>query len=380
MSAIIVALSLSLFINVLIHKIKMPTIIGYIVTGTIIGYTFDFSGENAHLLSEIAEFGIVFLMFTIGLEFSVEKLKLLKYDVFVVGTLQILVTGLITFFVVKEFGLGINEAFVISMIIPLSSTAIVLKIFNDSGDINKRFGQKVVGILIMQDIAVIPILIILGLMISTDKDITQVLMNTFVSGFILLFVMFLFGKFLLEPFFDTTIQTNSEELFMLTVLFLVIGASYLSHMLGFSYSLGAFIAGMLISETKYKYKTESGLTSFRDLLLGIFFITVGMQINLEIIKAHINDKDLKLLLEKAKLTPKEEIEVAKLIYSQNPEKELKLVENLPFAKAYLAIKYSHFDLAKEIIEKHNIKIFEYYINLKKKVDIDEYLESIQNFK
>ena len=109
-------------------------------------------------------------------------------------------------------------------------------------------------------------------------------------------------------------------------------------------------------------------------------IKYNYEINFEIIKSHIKDKDLKLLLNKAKLTPKEEIEVAKLIYSQNPDEELKLVENLPYAKTYLAIKYSHFDLAKEIIEENNLKIFEFYINLKEKVDIDEYLESIQNFR
>ena len=109
-------------------------------------------------------------------------------------------------------------------------------------------------------------------------------------------------------------------------------------------------------------------------------IKYNYEITFEIIKAHIKDKDLKLLLDKAKLTPKEEIEVAKLIYSQNPDEELKLVENLPYAKTYLAIKYSHFDLAKEIIEENNLKIFEFYINLKEKVDIDEYLESIQNFR
>jgi len=104
------------------------------------------------------------------------------------------------------------------------------------------------------------------------------------------------------------------------------------------------------------------------------------EINMEIIKAHIDDKDLPLLLKKAKLTPKEEVEVAKLIYNQNPEEELKIVENLPYAKSYLAIKYSHFDLAKEIVEKSNIKIFEYYLNLKDKVSIDEYLETLEQFR
>jgi CPA2 family monovalent cation:H+ antiporter-2 len=165
----------------------------------------------------------------------------------------------------------------------------VLKTFNETGEISRRYGQRSLGILIMQDIAVIPILLIIGFMSNQDtQDISAVLFEMFISAAVLLALLWVFGKYLLEPFFNQIIKTDSDELFIGTILFLAIGASYLAHILGFSYSLGAFIAGMLIAETKYKHQVEADLIPFRDLLLGIFFITVGMQIDFSIIFEYIH--------------------------------------------------------------------------------------------
>lgn len=165
----------------------------------------------------------------------------------------------------------------------------MLKTFNETGEISRRYGQRSLGILIMQDIAVIPILLIIGFMSNQDtQDISAVLFEMFISAAVLLALLWVFGKYLLEPFFNQIIKTDSDELFIGTILFLAIGASYLAHILGFSYSLGAFIAGMLIAETKYKHQVEADLIPFRDLLLGIFFITVGMQIDFSIIFEYIH--------------------------------------------------------------------------------------------
>lgn len=281
LTIIVTTLLLSLIINIFIRKIHLPTIIGYILTGTIIAYGFDLhDAVRNHDLKEIAEFGVVFLMFTIGLEFSIAHLKRMKHEVFVTGTLQILITSFIVYLVAYYgFKLEQNSAFIISLVMALSSTAIVLKLLNESGEINRRHGQRSLGILIMQDIAVIPILLIIGFMSSNSADISSVLQDMAISAVVLLGFLWIFGKHMLEPFLTQILKTNSDELFVGSVLFLAIGASYLAHIFGFSYSLGAFIAGMLIAETKYKHQAEADLIPFRDLLLGIFFITVGMQID-----------------------------------------------------------------------------------------------------
>lgn len=282
---IVATLFISLVANIFLKKFALPTIIGYIVTGTIISYLFGLhDAVNNHELKEIAEFGVVFLMFTIGLEFSFKHLKEMKYEVFVVGSLQILITALIAFLIsFYIFGLDKYGAFIISMAIAMSSTAIVLKTFNETGEINKQYGKNALGILIMQDIAVIPVLIIIGLLASSGTSITSVVSEIILGVLILMVSLYVIGRYLLEPFFTQIIKTHSDELFIGSVLFLAIAASYGAHLLGFSYSLGAFIAGMLISETKYKHQAEADLIPFRDILLGVFFITVGMQIKFGVI-------------------------------------------------------------------------------------------------
>ncbi len=291
LTIIVTTLFISLVANVILKKFNLPTIIGYIVTGTVIAYSFGLhDAVHNHELKEIAEFGVVFLMFTIGLEFSIEHLKKMKYEVFVAGTLQIVITSILVYLMAYYiFDIEQKTSFIISLAIALSSTAIVLKTFNETGEINKRYGQRSLGILIMQDIAVIPILLIIGFMSSQDEQkISWVLLEMFGSVVVLLGLLWLFGKYMLEPFFIQIIKTNSDELFITTILFLAIGASYLAHILGFSYSLGAFIAGMLIAETKFKHQAEADLIPFRDILLGIFFITVGMQIDFDIIFSYIH--------------------------------------------------------------------------------------------
>ncbi len=281
---------IAVVVNLILKRFQLPTIIGYIVTGTIIAYLFDLhSAVNNHDLKEIAEFGVVFLMFTIGLEFSLEHLNKMKKEVLVTGSLQILVT---TTFVVLICMYILNFDYKTSLILgaalSLSSTAIVLKIYNENGDIKKPYGRRVLGILIMQDIAVIPILLMISIFsMGDDKSIANIIFETTVAAVILILLLYVSGRYLLEPFFEYVSQSKSEELFVGSVLLIAIGASYLAHYFGFSYSLGAFIAGMMISETKFKHQVEADLIPFRNLLLGVFFITVGMQINFTVIAQNI---------------------------------------------------------------------------------------------
>lgn len=290
LSIIVFTIFISLVCNIILKRFELPTIIGYIVTGTIIAYAFNLhEAVNNHDLKEIAEFGVVFLMFTIGLEFSIAHLKKMKYEVFVTGTMQIVLTTFLVY-LISHYLVNLEQkmSIVIALVIALSSTAIVLKTLNENGEINKRHGQRTLGILIMQDIAVIPILLLLGFLASDNNNISEILLSTFINAIILLVILFILGKFFLEKFFILITKTNSDELFVGSILFLAIGSSYLAYELGFSYSLGAFIAGMLISETKFKHQAEADLIPFRDLLLGVFFITVGMQINFSIMLEYLH--------------------------------------------------------------------------------------------
>ncbi len=274
--------AIAVALNVLFKRFEIPTIIGYVVTGIIISQVFSMSGDER--LSHIAEFGIVFLMFTIGLEFSVEHLMSMKKEVFVNGGLQVGISGFIYMLLAHfVFKIDLKTSIVIGFALALSSTAIVLKILNDNGDIHTVYGRKTLGILLFQDIAVIPLFIMIKIFTSTDSSLVELLTQTLTSAFIVLVLLFLVGKYILNRFLLLIIGTDSHETFIATILFLVVGASYFAHYFGFSYSLGAFLAGMLIAETNFKYQIEADLIPFRNLLLGLFFITVGMQVNFSII-------------------------------------------------------------------------------------------------
>ncbi|HAA2040255.1 TPA_asm: potassium transporter [Campylobacter jejuni] len=274
----LITVAIAIVLNVIFKKFEIPTIIGYIAAGEIISEIYHLSGKGE--ITHIAEFGIVFLMFTIGLEFSFKHLMAMKQEVFLNGSLQMLTCGFVFMLLaIGILGLGDKSATIVGFALALSSTAVVLKILN----INEQYGRKALGILLFQDIAVIPLLLLVDIFSSNNQNIEKLLFTSLISALILITLLFFIGKYLVDRIFRLIIHTSSQEIFISTVLFMVIGASFLANYFGFSYSLGAFIAGALIAETKYKHKIEADLIPFRDLLLGLFFITVGMQIQLDVV-------------------------------------------------------------------------------------------------
>jgi monovalent cation:H+ antiporter-2, CPA2 family len=276
----VIVLAISIFINIFLKKFKIPTIIGYIITGFIIASFYHFDQESKEFLTKISEFGIVFLMFTIGLEFSFKYLKKTKKEVFVFGFLQVILTGLIfTLICLYLFHISLHGSLTIGFALSLSSTAIVLKILNEKNELHSGYGRIVLGVLIFQDLAVIPIFVMLSIFTSNSKSLDEVLINLLINSIVIVITFLFIGKYMIERYFKLIAATKSEEIFLISVLFLVTLTSFIAEQLGFSYSLGAFLAGMMLAETKYRFRIESDLVPFRDLLLGLFFITVGMQID-----------------------------------------------------------------------------------------------------
>ncbi|MCF6205890.1 MAG: cation:proton antiporter [Sulfurovum sp.] len=277
---LIVTIAISTILNVVLKRYDIPTVIGYVLAGFAITSIFHFAEESKAFLMHLAEFGIVFLMFTIGLEFSVKHLKSMKKEVFVYGGLQVTLSGLLfTLLGYFLFDLQVTSAIVVGFALALSSTAIVLKILNESHDIHSGYGRASLGILLFQDLAVIPILLMVSFFTSEGGSVGTMLLETIGGAAIIFVVLFLLGKYFIERFFDWIMSTDSEEIFLVAVLLGVISASYFAEAVGFTYSLGAFLAGMLLSETKYRYRIEADLIPFRDILLGVFFVTIGMLID-----------------------------------------------------------------------------------------------------
>lgn len=285
---LLTAIALATVLNVALKRVNMPTIIGYILTGAIIGNAFDLQLHGNPTLETVAEFGVVFLMFTIGLEFSIGHLKSMRREVFLFGALQVVITAVV-FALACHWLLGVDSSSsaIVGAGLALSSTAIVLKILNETGQIKSDFGRYSLGILIFQDIAVIPILLMITLFTSKEQSIGTLLLEAAVDAVLALAILVIVGRYVLKHVFRIVSAARSKEIYIGTVLLIVIGASFVAHEFGFSYSLGAFIAGMMIADTIYKYQVEADLIPFRNLLLGVFFVSVGLQIKVDVVMANL---------------------------------------------------------------------------------------------
>jgi len=279
---VIAALGISIVLNIFLKKMGVSQIIGYILTGTLIVYAFDLRHLNdSHSLEMVGEFGIVFLMFTIGLEISLARMNTMKKEIFLNGFMQVSFTAVVVYVLTHYiFGLGATTSVIVSLAFALSSTAVVLSYLKSSKEIHKPYGQLSTGILVFQDIAVIPILILIGFLTTEgDESVWVILSDTVISALFVIGLLFIVGKRLMTWLLHFSASSELDELFMGSVLFIVMTASLLAHYMGFTYSLGAFVAGMIIAETKYHHKVEADIAPFKDILLGTFFVVVGMKVD-----------------------------------------------------------------------------------------------------
>lgn len=270
------------------RRLHFPPILSYIIVGALVGpfgLGWIEDEENIHFL---AEFGIVFLLFAIGLEFSVAQMWAMRKQVFGLGAFQVGLTAIIFYYLTTWLGLDAKAAIVIGAAFALSSTAIVIKQLIEQSELQTRHGKSAVGILIFQDLMAIPLLILIPSLgqATSDEQLTQDLLHAFGNGLIVIAVMFLVGRFLLRPLFHEVAAAKSAELFTLAVLTVVLGAAAFTEEMGISMTLGAFIAGIMLGETEYRHQIEADIRPFQDVLLGLFFVTIGMMLSPELIANH----------------------------------------------------------------------------------------------
>ena len=278
---IILLLVSSVLMVALFRYLRLPPMIAYFVVGLILGPFALGILPDSESSRHFVEFGIVFLMFTIGLEFSLPKLNSMRHILFGLGGSQVIITLATTMVFSTFLGLDLAAAFIIGSALTMSSTAIVSKILMERIDLNSRHGQLSIGILLFQDIAVIPILILIPVFNSQVIDLYSLLWISLFKIIVLLFILFRVGQPVMNFWFGIVAKQKSRELFVLNVLMITLIFAYVTKLTGLSYALGAFLAGMLISETRYRYQVEFDIASFRDILLGLFFISIGMMLNIE---------------------------------------------------------------------------------------------------
>ena len=277
---LLVLLAVAVGVVVLCRLLHLPAMLGYLIVGIMIGphalgWIPD-SPETRHL----AEFGVVFLMFSIGLEFSLSRLRNMRRLVFGMGAAQVVATILLVMLTSLFFGLDWRAGLALGGVLALSSTAIVSKMLVERAELNSPHGQNIMGVLLFQDLAVVPLIILIPAMASSSDTIYSTLGIALFKAALVLTALLYFGQRLLRPWFHLVARQNSSELFMLNVLLFTLGLAYVTELAGLSLALGAFVAGILISETEYRYQVEEDIKPFRDMLLGLFFVTIGMKLDL----------------------------------------------------------------------------------------------------
>jgi len=281
---ILAMLSSAVLIVWLFRHLKLPAILAYLVAGMIVGeHGLAFAQEQVDY-DHFAELGIVFLLFTLGLEFSVPKLMAMRHLVISVGSFQVGISLLLFMMIAMLFGLPMGTSFVVGSILALSSTAIVIRQLSETGAMKRKSGQLTVATLLFQDVAVVPLLIIIPMLaLDSESSMTLALLLALVKGIFVVSLLLLAGKWLLPRLFNLVAQVRTDELFVLTTLLVTLVASSLTQWFGLSMALGAFLAGMMLGESQYKHQLEADIRPYRDILLGLFFVTIGMKLNISIL-------------------------------------------------------------------------------------------------
>lgn len=276
LQSVLILLATAVVVVVLFRSLRLPPMLGYLLVGVAIGpHALGWIRETEEV-HQLAEIGVVFLMFSIGLEFSLPKLITIRRIVFGLGAAQVALTMLPVWAVAGALGAEWREGLILGGVLAMSSTAILGKILAERLELNTAHGRQIIGVLLFQDLAVVPLLIVVPALAAGAGALASDLGLALLKAAAMLAVLLFFGQRLMRAWFHLVARQKSAELFILNVLLITLGLAYLTEIAGLSLALGAFLAGALISETEYRYQVEVDIRPFRDVLLGLFFVSIGM--------------------------------------------------------------------------------------------------------
>ncbi|MEO8100949.1 MAG: monovalent cation:proton antiporter-2 (CPA2) family protein [Betaproteobacteria bacterium] len=283
---VVILLATAVVMVVVFRRLNMPAILGYLLVGVLIGpHTLGIVPDSPGT-RYLAEFGVVFLMFSIGLEFSLPQLVSMRKLVIGFGGLQVVISIAIVIAIATLAGQTWQTGLILGGILAMSSTAIITKVLAERTQLHSLHGKQIMGVLLFQDLAVIPLLVLIPALALSGKEIAVEIGAALLKAGAVLAVILVLGQRIMRSLFHVIAAQKSSELFVLAVLLVTLGLAWATEASGLSLALGAFLAGMLISETEYRYQVEDDIKPFRDVLLGLFFVTIGMLLNLREVLEH----------------------------------------------------------------------------------------------
>jgi CPA2 family monovalent cation:H+ antiporter-2 len=282
----LILLAASVVVVVLFRMVSLPAVLGYLAVGTLVGPHALGLVPASEDTKSLAEFGVVFLMFSVGLEFSLPQLMGMRRTVFGFGGAQVTLVTCIGLAAAVACGLNWRTGLVIGGVIAMSSTAIVSKVLVERSQLHSPHGRQIMGVLLFQDLAVIPLLVLVPALSLSGEAIAGAIGVALAKAAVVLAIVLFVGQRVMRPLFNLVARQKSSELFVLFVLLVTLGLAWVTEASGLSLALGAFLGGMLISETEYRYQVEDYIQPFRDVLLGLFFVTIGMLLDFSVIGGH----------------------------------------------------------------------------------------------
>ncbi|MBN7798846.1 cation:proton antiporter [Parahaliea mediterranea] len=281
---LLVMMAAALVAALLLRRLGLPNILSYLLAGCVIGpHVTGWVGEPESF-AFVAEFGVVLLLFSIGLEFSLSRLLALRGSVFGVGGFQVVLCALLFGAAVYLWGTTVQAAVVIAGALALSSTAIVIRELSSLGQLHQRHGQLAVGVLLFQDLAAIIFLILVPVLAGAEEGgLASEIATALLRGAVLFAILMSVGKWLLPPLYREIARAHSEEIFVISTLVIVLLAAWLTHGFGLSMALGGFVIGMMLGESSFRHQIDSDIRGFKDILLALFFITIGMDIQVDLL-------------------------------------------------------------------------------------------------
>jgi CPA2 family monovalent cation:H+ antiporter-2 len=277
--------ALAIAVLLLCHRIRVATTVGFLLTGVLAGPQGLGLIHGVEEVQILAEIGVILLLFTIGVEFSLQSLFRIKRLVFFGGLLQVSLTVLVTFLICRQFGLATSQSIFVGFLVSLSSTAIVLKLFQERAEVESPHGQTGLGILIFQDIVVVPMMLLTPFLAGKGLQVQGAVWLLILKGFGLLALVLVCAKYVVPETLYRVARTRSRELFSLTILVICFAVAFLTHQIGLSLALGAFLAGLIISETEYAHETMGNVIPFRDVFTSLFFVSIGMLLDVRFLFA-----------------------------------------------------------------------------------------------
>lgn len=280
LTQMLILLGVTVFIILLFQRLQIPASLGYLIVGVFLGAHTAGPVVSPEHVRLIAEFGIVFLLFTIGLSFSMAQIYASRHTILGLGTAQVVLTTVVVALILWFMGVPGIAAFVIGAVFAQSSTTIILKQLIEQGEDQTKHGRLGVTLSVFQDITAVPFVVVIPVLaVASTQDLSMDLGWAMLKALLAFSLVFILGRYFFKPFFHLVASTRSAELFTLTVLFVSLVAGWTTMSLGLSVAFGAFLAGMMLAETEFKHQVESTIRPFRDVLLGLFFVSIGMLVN-----------------------------------------------------------------------------------------------------